>query len=180
MFDRSGLYNSEKFDIYKEPERFIRVIAGYVLMMDAGLGLNTFIKHDGNGKYIVARDVRISLEDKPIASTKAIMCRGTMCYRGRRSDSTEWEYVVKFAWPSDKRQREGELLKLAKERGVTGIAVWFNHEQIVTDGDPDTISNFRRDMKFGTPRKLSSKAFWVDSNPESSRVYSKTNCRNEW
>ncbi|KAJ2901648.1 uncharacterized protein MKZ38_001607 [Zalerion maritima] len=177
VFDRSGPYNSEKFDIHKEPGRFIKAIAGYALMTDAELGLNTFIKHDGNGKYIVARDVRISLEDKPIASTKAIVCRGTTCYRGRRSDSTEWEYVVKFAWPSDKRQREGELLKLAKERGVTGIAVWFNHEQIIIDGDPDTISHFRRDMKFGTPRKLSSKASWVDSSPESSRAYSKTSLR---
>jgi Fungal protein kinase len=161
MVDRSGAYSSEKFDIHKEPERFVKVIAGYALMSDAELALNTFIKRDGNGKYIVARDVRISLEDKPIASTKAIVCRGTTCYRGRRLDSTDWEYVVKFAWPSDKRQREGDLLKLAKERGVTGIAMWFNHEQITIDDDPDTISHFRRDMKFGTPRKLSSKASWV-------------------
>ncbi|KAH9204716.1 hypothetical protein DL95DRAFT_495031, partial [Leptodontidium sp. 2 PMI_412] len=29
-------------------------------------------------------------------------------------------------------------------------------------------------MKFGTPRKLSSKASWVDSSPESSRACSKT------
>jgi hypothetical protein len=99
VFDRSGLYSSEKFDIHKEPERFVKVIAGYALMTDAELGLNTFIKRDGNGKYIVAQDVRISLEDKPIASTKAIVCRGTTCYRGRRSNSTAWEYVVKFAWP---------------------------------------------------------------------------------
>ncbi|PQE07985.1 hypothetical protein CJF30_00011335 [Rutstroemia sp. NJR-2017a BBW] len=184
--DRSGSYNSEKFDVHKEPERFIRVIAGYALMTDAELGLNTFVKHDSNGKYIVARDVKISLEDKPIASTKAIVCRGTTCYRGRRSDSTEWDYVVKFAWPSDKRQREGELLKLAKERGVTGIATWFNHKQIVIDGDPDTTSHFRRDMKFGRPRKLSSKASWVDGSPESSRAIQETvvdslaHCRNEW
>jgi hypothetical protein len=177
VFDRSGPYNSEKFDIHKEPERFVKVLTGYAMMSNAELGLNTFIERDGNGKYIVTRDVRISLEDKPIASTKAIVCRGTTCYRGRRSDSTEWECVVKFAWPSDKRQREGELLKLAKERGVTGIAVWFNHEQITIDGDPDTISHFRRDMKFGTPRKLSSKASWVDGSPESSRVYSKTSLR---
>ncbi|KAM3066403.1 hypothetical protein ACMFMG_012093 [Clarireedia jacksonii] len=159
VFDRSGLYNSEKFDVHKEPERFVRVIAGYTLMTDAELGLNTFVKHDGNGKYIVARDVNICLEDKPIASTKAI------------------EYVVKFAWPSDKRQREGELLKLAKERGVTGIATWFNHEQIVIDEVPDTISHFRRDMNFGRPRKLSSKASWVDGSPESSRRYSKSSPR---
>ncbi|KAH9204398.1 hypothetical protein DL95DRAFT_529276 [Leptodontidium sp. 2 PMI_412] len=177
IFDRSGPYNSEKFDIHKEPERFVKVLAGYAMMSDAELGLNTFIKRDGNGKYIVTRGVRISLEDKPIASTKAIVCRGTTCYRGRKSDSTEWEYVVKFAWPSDKRQREGELLKLAKERGVTGIAVWFNHEQITIDGDLDSISHFRRDMKFGTPRKLSGKASWVDGSPESSRAYSKTSLR---
>ena len=44
VFDRSGPYSSEKFDIHKEPERFTRVIAGYALMTDAELGLNTFIK----------------------------------------------------------------------------------------------------------------------------------------
>jgi hypothetical protein len=105
VFDRSGQYNSEKFDIHKEPGRFIMVIAGYALMTDAELGLDTFIKRDGNGRYIVVPGARIALEDKPIASTKAIVYRGTTCYRGRRPGSTDWEYVVKFAWPSDKRQR---------------------------------------------------------------------------
>lgn len=47
-------------------------------------------------------------------------------YRGKRSDSTEWDYVVKFAWPSDKRQRE---------RGVTGVAECFHHEQIAINGE---------------------------------------------
>jgi hypothetical protein len=42
-------------DIYKEPERFIMVIARYTLITNAELGLNTFIKRDGKGKYIVAR-----------------------------------------------------------------------------------------------------------------------------
>lgn len=60
VFDRSRPYNSEKFDIHKEPERFVKVLAGYAMMSDAELGLNTFIKHDGNGKYIVTRDVRIT------------------------------------------------------------------------------------------------------------------------
>jgi hypothetical protein len=32
-------------------------------------------------------------------------------------------------------------------------------------------------MKFGTPRKLLSKASWVDSSPESSWAYSKTSLR---
>lgn len=59
MFDRSGPYNSENFDIHKEPERCIRVIAGYALMTDAELGLNTFIKRDVNSKYVVVHGVRI-------------------------------------------------------------------------------------------------------------------------
>jgi hypothetical protein len=174
VFDRSGPYNSEKFDIHMEPERFVRVIAGYALMTEPELGLNTFIKHDGNSKYIVVRGVRISQEDHPIASQKAIVCRGTTCYRGRRGDPGEWDHVVKFAWPSDKRQREGDLLKLTKERGVKGIAEWVHHEQITIDGNPDTIAHFRRGMKFGAPRKLSSKASWIDGSVESSRAYSRT------
>lgn len=170
VFDRSGPYSSEKFDIHKEPKRFVKALAGYAIMTDTELGLNTFIKRDELGRYIIAHDVKIYLEDKPIALQKAIVCRGTTCYRGKRLVSRDWDYVVKFAWPSDKRYWEGDLLKLAKERGVTGIATWFNHEQITVDSDPDTISHFRRDMDFDKPKKLSNKASWVDTGAESSRV----------
>jgi hypothetical protein len=151
----------------------VTVIAGYALMTDAELGLSTFIKHDGNARYIIARDMKISIEDRPIASTKAIVCRGTTCYRGRGIDPAP-EHVVKFAWPSDKRQREGRLLKLAKERGVTGIAEWVHDEQVSIDGVLDTIANLRRGMEFGDPRRLSSKALWVDSPTGSSRANSRT------
>ena len=41
-----------KFDIHKEPERFVKVLAGYVLMSNAELGLNTFIKRDGSSKTL--------------------------------------------------------------------------------------------------------------------------------
>jgi hypothetical protein len=94
VFDRSRPYNSEKFDIYKEPERFIKVLAGYALMSNTELGLNTFIKRNRNNKYIITRDIRISLEDKLIALIKAIVYRGTTCYQGKRLGL---EYVVKFA-----------------------------------------------------------------------------------
>jgi hypothetical protein len=174
VFDRSGAYSSKNFDIHKEPERFVKVIAGYVLMTDAELGLNTFIKHDGNNKYILARGVKISLEDMPIAWTKAIVCRGTTCYRGKGPSSTDWEYVVKFAWPSEKRQQEGRLLKLAKDSGVTGIAEYFHHEEVTIDGLPDTIANLRGGMEFGAPRKPSTKASWVNNKTGSGRANSST------
>lgn len=80
VFDRSGPYSSEVFDIHNEPERFVRVIAGYALMTNAELELNTFIKNDSTDNYIMTNDTRIYLEGKPIASQKTIVCRGTACY----------------------------------------------------------------------------------------------------
>jgi Fungal protein kinase len=64
VFNSSNPYSSGKFDIHKEQEQFTRVITGYVLMTDAELGLNTFVKRrDGNNKHIAARDVRVDLGD---------------------------------------------------------------------------------------------------------------------
>ena len=44
VFDRSGCYSSGEFDIHKEPERFIRAIAGYAIMSDQELGLDIFVE----------------------------------------------------------------------------------------------------------------------------------------
>lgn len=33
----------------------------------------------------------------------------------------DWEYVEEFAWPSDKRQREERLLKLAKREELQAL-----------------------------------------------------------
>jgi hypothetical protein len=147
--------------------------AGASMYWEPELGLNTFVKRDEIRKYIIAGDSKISIEDKPIASTKAIVCRGTACYRGGRV-APALDCVVKFAWPSVKRQREGTLLKLAKERGVKGVAEWIHDEQMSIDGTLDTIGNLRRGMTFGAPWKASSKALWIDSPTISSRANSRT------
>jgi len=73
VFNRAGPYNSKKFNIYKELERFVKVLGGYAMISDAELGLNTFLKCDGNGKYLVIRDVRVSLAGE---STEARVRRG--------------------------------------------------------------------------------------------------------
>lgn len=106
-----------------------------------------------------------------MASTKAIACRGTTCCRGG-GIAPALGCVVKFAWPSDQRQPEGKQLRLAKERRVKGVAEWIHDEQVSIDGMLDIIANLRGGMKFGEPRKLSSKALWVDSPTGSSRANS--------
>lgn len=148
VFDRSGPYGSVRFNIHEDPCLFIRIMFGYTRMDDDELGMNTYIKEDETGKYISFRadgksEERFYLEDKPIASQRAIVCRGTACYRAKKGDSESWEYVVKFAWRSDKRQAEGELLKLAGERNVWGVAKWIGHS------DLGSISDMRSGLRFG-------------------------------
>jgi Fungal protein kinase len=77
-------------------------MAGYTLMSDDELGMNIYIKEDKAGKYIMfkgedkAKEENLYLEDRPIAFQRAIVCRGTTCYRAKRRDSKRWEFVVKF------------------------------------------------------------------------------------
>ena len=44
IFDRSGAYSSDSFDVLEQPDRFVRAITGYALMTDEELGLDTFVK----------------------------------------------------------------------------------------------------------------------------------------
>jgi serine/threonine protein kinase len=149
LFDRSGLCVSEDFDIHQDPCLFIKIMAGYSQMSDRELGENIFIKEDDTGRYIDFKgdekkeEERLYLEKNPIAFQRAIVCRGTTCYRAKRQGSDQWEYVVKFAWRSDKTMAEGALLKRAKEKNVWGVAKLFGHQ------DLDTIADIRQGLRFG-------------------------------
>ncbi|KAL2042020.1 hypothetical protein N7G274_005208 [Stereocaulon virgatum] len=149
VFDRSGPYSSTAFNIHDEPERFIRMIAAYVMMSDEELGLDTFIERkDGDQFITVVEDAtgkkrRLQLDSAPIAYQRAIVCRGTSCFRAKTPSSKNFQYVAKFSWVSDKRQPEADLLRLARERGVEGVARLFGHHQITS------IADMREGLTFG-------------------------------
>ncbi|MCJ1360430.1 MAG: hypothetical protein MMC33_010435 [Icmadophila ericetorum] len=133
IFDRSGPYSSGVFNIHEEPEKFIQAIAGYTMMDDEELGLDTFIERDDKDQFIsvtddsTGKDKRLQLEENPFVKQRAIVCRGTNCYR--TIDQTS---VVKFSWTSDKRPSEAKYLNLARERGVTGVANLLGHHRITS------------------------------------------------
>ncbi|KAL9607795.1 MAG: hypothetical protein Q9167_007323 [Letrouitia subvulpina] len=89
VFDRSGCYSSGEFDIYKKSEQFIQAIAGYAMMSDEELGLDTFVEQDKEDRLITitedltGQERRLQLEQNPIAIQRAIVCRGTNCYRSK-------------------------------------------------------------------------------------------------
>ena len=146
VFDRSGCYSTGEFDINKEPEQFIRAIAGYAMMSDEELGLDTFIERDRENRFItITEDVtgqekRLQLEQKPIVVQRAIFCWGTSCHR-----SKDLERVSKFSWVSDKRRPEGDLLRLARKRRVKGVAKLFGQHRIAS------IADMREGLKYGEP-----------------------------
>lgn len=80
VFDRSGPYSSGEFDIHEEPEQFIRAVAGYAMMSDEELGLDTFVERNGGDLFITitedatGKEKRFWLERAPLVVQRAIVC----------------------------------------------------------------------------------------------------------
>ena len=138
VFDRSGPYSSGPFDIHEQPERFIKAIAGYTMMSNEELGLDTSIEQEMENRFItITEDAtgdekRLRLKPDPIAYQRAIVCRGTSCFRTETPDAEDPQYVVKFSWTSDKRPPEADLLRLARQRGVKGVDKLFGLHHITS------------------------------------------------
>ncbi|KAI1147673.1 serine/threonine-protein kinase Sgk2 [Nemania diffusa] len=151
VFDRSGAYSSGPFDIHEQPDIFARAFVGYATMDNDAMGLDMFIEREDKHYYVtlnnavdketVGKEMRIRLVG-PMVRQKAIVCRGTTCYE------TQDNNVAKFSWASDKRKLEVEQLKLAKDRGVKGVARVVAHRQITTIAELRKGLEFRERHKF--------------------------------
>ncbi|KAL2884582.1 Protein kinase domain protein [Ceratocystis lukuohia] len=140
IFDRSGAYSSGTFDIHDEPDKFVRALVGYATMDDDTMGLDTFMERQDGYRYVTlddasGKETRLRL-DKLMIRQKAIVCRGTTCYK------TQDSYVAKFSWIPDKRKLEVEQLKQAEAMGVEGVARVVAHRQITT------IAEMREGLRF--------------------------------
>ena len=146
VFDRSGPYSSGEFDIHDEPEKFIRAIVGYAMMNDEDLGLDTFAELNDKSRFITIstgtteKEKTMQLDEAPFVKQRAVVCRGTTCFR-----SSDQSTVVKFSWTSDKRPPEVDHLRLAREKGVEGIARFIGYQRITS------ISELRSGLTFPSP-----------------------------
>ncbi|OJD11474.1 hypothetical protein AJ78_07762 [Emergomyces pasteurianus Ep9510] len=153
VIDRSGRYSSGAFDIRKEPERFFRAMIGYTLMSDEELGLDTFsVLHDDGTRTVSIEDVHtkekqlLRLESKPIAVQLGVVCRGTCCFLVKNPDIPGSSNVVKFSWTSSSRRRpEVDLLRLAHEREVEGVAKVIGYSSITS------VADLREGLEFEKP-----------------------------
>ena len=174
VFDRSGCYSPGQFNIHTEPERFIRLIAGYTMMDEEELGLDTFMERDGDRHFIriehEGTEMRLQLELEPFTRQRAIVCRGTSCFLTKRPDSEDWDHVTKFSWTSDRRKPEADLLQLAKQKDVQGIAKLLGHRSITSIKSMRSDITFTRPYTFGGTSSAASS--FSPSQPSSVRSFS--------
>ncbi|KAJ4321988.1 hypothetical protein N0V84_005035 [Fusarium piperis] len=140
VFDRSGAYSSEKFDLAQKPGRLVQTLAGYIMMSDEEAGLNTFVKHLGSDGFVTfgQRD-KLYLRPKLIAAPDYIVGLGTTCYAASQSTTGEPGMVVKFSW------REGpthaEIQQLERARVI----------QLLGDEDLVSVADLRHGLRFPQP-----------------------------
>lgn len=156
VFDRSGIYSCEAFNIAQAFDRFLTVLVGYMLMDDVELGVGTLIKEDSQGKYILCGDdatlevKRLYLGDGTIfeRTNKDIVSDGLTCYRARLSSSERWEYAIKIKWSTANQKSEVKMLEFVKEKNIWGVLRLFSHEAVCS------TDALHHGLRFEAPRKF--------------------------
>ncbi|UKZ59238.1 uncharacterized protein TrAtP1_000556 [Trichoderma atroviride] len=183
VFDRSGCYSPGPFDIHEHPERFIRVLSGYIMMNEDELGFDTFMQREGDSNFIKiegdgCQPQKLQLHSVPLAHRRAIVSRATSCFLAKHLDSRDYDHVAKFSWSSSERKPETDFLKLANERGVQGIARLIGHYDITNIKDIRSGITFMKRYSFrGTASIVSpfSRVLFPPQNPVNKHHNSKDN-----
>ncbi|KAL3457430.1 hypothetical protein BJX64DRAFT_17753 [Aspergillus heterothallicus] len=158
VFDLSGLYSGETIDIARSAERCSTILASYMLMNNAQLGVSDLIKEDSRGVYINRGDNTNTNARRLYLDTPATFARvnknlisdGMTCYRARLANSERCEYAVKIKWSPDSDKSEVKMLQLANERKPWGVLQLFDHQAICST---DSLHN---GLAFGAPQSFGS------------------------
>ena len=150
VFDRSGLYCSDVFDVQKDSIQILSVLLTYQHMSDQDLGQSNAIQADKRGSYINPDDAvtpslgtKLYLESRPFVCGEGLVGTGTTCYWARRLDQDQWHLVVKFKWRWARERPEDELLRLVQEKNVWGAVSLDYYKEF------ESTANLRRSLRWG-------------------------------
>ncbi|SZF00606.1 unnamed protein product [Blumeria hordei] len=141
VYDRSGPYCGSYIDIGKSPQTLVYVMAAYMSMSDAELGLDPHIKYEAHQITVTLevpgpeKEREFKLSPEPDALQTSSASSGTSCYH-----SLEGDCAVKFSWRMCGDNSEAELLKLEKD--IDGMADLRGSRDFVK------ISDLRKDLIF--------------------------------
>ncbi|KAG6049853.1 hypothetical protein E4U39_005327 [Claviceps sp. Clav50 group G5] len=129
VFDRSGPYSGATFNVHEEPEKFVQVLCGYLMMSDDELGLDVFTDEKDGRRFIMIpvnpcapEPIRFELNLKPISYWRAIVNRATICFAAKPIGAPEFDRVVKYSWIPSTWTPDADLLSNVNEHRAQGVA----------------------------------------------------------
>lgn len=150
IFHRGGLMGGDEFSINNNPQLFLSSIVGYATMNDHDLGFDTTLLFTEEGMIIGQMQDRIKLSRPAFFRPPSIASRGTTCWNATIVNDTTGRYVLKDSWRSAHHGHEGEMLAMARARGVIGIVEYIAHEDVTIDGELDNLfANVMKGLKVG-------------------------------
>lgn len=138
VFDRAGAVHSSAIDMIKQPSVVLHLLMGLVYSSPSRRGYDPTITDTAdalcNGHtYTIV---------ETLFTNNMIRGRATICWHAKRGGEA---YVIKDSWPNTRRtQREYEFLKRAAERGVTGVPVLVEYEDLLLEDGTVDSTNSRR------------------------------------
>ncbi|KAM7184332.1 hypothetical protein V8F20_012264 [Naviculisporaceae sp. PSN 640] len=148
VFDRSGAYSSERFDLTQRPDLLVRALVGYTLMNHEEAGFNAFVKRPAHGldsHITLHENEKFYLRPELIATADYIVGPGTTCYGASKSTDGKADTVIKFSWREDEELTEVRLLQLAHKRNARGIIQLLGYQDLVS------IADLREGLRFPQP-----------------------------
>ncbi|KLO04913.1 hypothetical protein SCHPADRAFT_1003147 [Schizopora paradoxa] len=142
--DRSGTLTGGPYNINKDPETFVRIIAGFALVDSKYLGYDTTLSvYKGVGEVILG-DNTICKVLKTIYEDDTTEGKGTMCFEVEHPKKKGTTCVMKDTWVAEeKADREINILKQLNELGVTNIPNIVTNEAVQADGRNDSTTYIR-------------------------------------
>ncbi|KAL7928908.1 hypothetical protein V8C35DRAFT_332049 [Trichoderma chlorosporum] len=151
VFDRSGAYSSETFDLTTQrPEFLMHILEGYSMMSYEELGINTFVKRpeaisDTRNYIVFDGHNKVYIQPDMIAVPDHLIGLGTTCFPASLSPTAQLNAVVKFSWRAESTTAELKLLQLAHDRNVWGVIQLLGHQDLVS------IADLRQGLQFAQP-----------------------------
>lgn len=130
LFDRSGIYGSSQLTVAGANDLFLSAIVGYMLMDKSEWGISPLVHRNGEDECVSFSEKHgtESPTDTYVLGTKIfervsgyMVGDGLTVYRGRRGDSPDWNYAIKFKWSESSESNELRCFNLLEERKVWGV-----------------------------------------------------------
>ncbi|KAH8113475.1 hypothetical protein DFH11DRAFT_1598800 [Phellopilus nigrolimitatus] len=138
-FDRAGVVTSDTFNIHENPEKFLRIIFGFLFASNTEHGYDPTIRSDDEGYFTTVKGKKFRLEGS-LHEEPCVRGRGTICHIATLDGK---KYVVKDSWVDDSCQSsEHQILKHL--HGVAGVPTIAAFEVVKIGREKDTIKRLRK------------------------------------